>query len=117
MIEEEQDTAIYKSDTCYRCGGQMALFTLKDVWKMRIDGDLHSVPVFAIPCRKCLSCGTVILDGTSDEPVEWCRNKYLTERGLNTWRHKLRRSIRRRILRYRDRWNYFVYRMFCAKQN
>lgn len=112
---EERDTATYKPDTCYRCGGQMGLFTLKDTWKMRIDGVLHVVPVFSIPCRKCLSCGTSVLDGTSDEMIEWCRIKYLNEAGLNTRWHKVRRWVRRRIQSYRDRWSFWVYKTFYKK--
>jgi hypothetical protein len=104
---EEQDTATYKPELCYRCGGQMGVFTLRDTWKMRVDGNLHNVPVYAIPCKKCLSCDTCVLDGTFDEPVLWCLNQYLDKQGLNTRWHKLRRWFRRRVQRYRDRWNWY----------
>jgi hypothetical protein len=104
--EEDSSTATYKPQQCHRCGGNMGLFTLKDTWKMRVDGVLHDVPVFSIPCQKCLDCGVALLDGTSDETVLWCYNKYLENNGLNTRWHKVQRWFRRRILRIRDRWNY-----------
>ena len=107
---------IYKPQVCHRCRGQLGLFWLKDTWQMRIDGVLHNVPVFAVPCKNCLACGTSVLDGTADEMIAWCRDKYLTEAGLNTWRHRLRRQVRRRILRWRDRWNLFVYRTFYKRE-
>ena len=110
-----RDTATYKPDTCYRCGGQMGAFTLKDTWQMRVDGVLHSVPVFAVPCKKCLSCDVCVLDGTSDEPIHWCLQRYLDAQGLNTRWHKVRRWICRRVSCYRDRWNYWVYRTFYKK--
>jgi hypothetical protein len=113
--EEEKSTAIYKPERCYRCGGQMGVFTLRDTWKMRIDGVMHDVPVFAIPCKKCLQCDTCVLDGTSDEPMLWCLNRYLDANGLNTRWHKLRRWIRRRLLCYRDRWSYWVFKTFYKK--
>jgi hypothetical protein len=106
---------MYKPETCFRCGGQMGLFKLKDTWKMRIDGTLHMVPVFSIPCKRCLQCHTAVMDGTSDEIIGWCLTKYLNENGLNTRWHKVRRWIRRRILCYRDRWNLWVYRTFYKK--
>jgi len=112
-MSEEKDTAIYKPDRCYRCGGQMGLFSLKDTWKMRVGGDLHEVPVFAIPCLKCLECGNTVLNGWSDEPVMWCLNRYLDRQGLNTWQHKAWRWVRRRIESCIDRYNYWVYKTFC----
>ena len=69
---DDNDTAMYKPETCFRCGGQMGLFKLKDTWKMRIDGTLHMVPVFSIPCKRCLQCHTAVMDGTSDEIIGWC---------------------------------------------
>lgn len=115
-MSEETDTAIYKPDQCHRCGGQMGMFSLKDTWKLRVDGVLHDVPVFAIPCMKCLSCGTAVLNGWSDEPVMWCLNRYLDRQGLNTRRHKVWRWIRRRIQCYRDRWDFWVYKTFYCKK-
>lgn len=112
---EKPDTATYKPETCHRCGGQMGSFSLKDTWKMNIDGVLHNVPVFAIPCRRCLTCNTTILGQDSDEPTLWCLNRYLDQQGLNTRWHKTRRWIRRRVLRYRDRWDYWVYKTFYKK--
>lgn len=114
---EEKDTATYKPDTCYRCGGQMGLFSLKDTWKMRVDGALHQVPVYAVPCLKCLNCGVTLLNGWSDEHVLWCLNKYLDKQGLNTRWHKVRRWVRRRIECYRDRWSYWVYKTFYKKRD
>ena len=111
---EEQDTATYKPDVCYRCGGQMGAFSLKSTWQMRIDGKLHAVDVFAVPCKKCLACDVCVLDGTSDEAVQWCVQQYLDAKGLNTRWHKLRRWFRRRVQRYRDRWNYWVYKTFYS---
>ncbi|NDD53459.1 hypothetical protein EBZ39_06220 [bacterium] len=107
---DEVDTAAYKPVRCYCCGGQLALFTLKDTWKMRVAGVLHDVPVAAIPCSKCLTCGTVLLDGEADQQIMWCLDRYLTQKGLNTWRHKLYRRLRLKILKIVDRWNYWVYR-------
>jgi hypothetical protein len=107
---EEKDTATYKPDLCYRCDGQMGLFSLKDTWKMNVDGTLHNVPVFSVPCLKCLNCGVTLLNGWSDEIVLYCLNKYLDQRGLNTRWHKVRRAIRRRIQRYCDRWNWYMLR-------
>jgi hypothetical protein len=109
---DANDTALYKPETCIHCGGQMGLFKLKDTWHMRIDGTLHNVPVFSVPCQRCLQCRTTVFDGTSDEIIERCRIKYLNENGLNTRRHKVRRWIRRRLLCYRDRWNLWLYRTF-----
>lgn len=114
--ETEKDTAMYTPDLCYRCGGQMGLFKLKDMWKMRVDGALHEVPVFSVPCLKCLDCGVAVLNGWSDEHVLWCLNKYLDQRGLNTRRHKVLRWVRRRLLCYRDRWNFWVYKNFYKEK-
>lgn len=113
---DANDTALYKPETCIHCGGQMGLFKLKDTWQMRIDGVLHRVPVFSVPCQRCLQCRTTVFDGTSDEIIEWCRMKYLNENGLNTRWHKVRRWIRRRVLCYRDRWNLWLYRTFYNKE-
>ena len=107
---EEKDTATYKPDLCYCCDGQMGLFSLKDTWKMNVDGKLHNVPVFSVPCLKCLDCGNVLLNGWSDEHIVWCLNKYLDKQGLNTRWHKVRRAIRRRIQSYCDRWNWYMLR-------
>lgn len=93
----------------------MGAFTLRDTWKMRIDGVMHDVPVFAIPCRKCLQCDTCVLDGTFDEPLLWCVDRYLDAKGLNTRWHKMRRWIRRRVLFYRDRFSFWVYKTFYKK--
>ena len=115
-MSEKTSTAVYKPDTCYRCGGQMGAFTLKDTWQMRIDGAMHAVPVFAIPCHKCLKCGMVGLGQDSDEPMLWCVDKYLDAKGLNTRWHKVRRWIRRRVLFHRDRWSYWAYKTFYKKE-
>jgi hypothetical protein len=116
--EKENDTATYKPDLCYRCGGQMGLFSLKDTWKMNVDGVLHAVPVHSVPCLRCLNCNTTVLNGWSDEYVVWCLNKYLDQRGLNTRWHKVRRWVRRRLLCYRDRWDFWVYKTFYkGKEN
>lgn len=112
----ERDTAEYKLDLCHRCGGQMGVFHLKDTWKMRVDSVLHDVPVFAIPCMKCLDCGIAVLYSSSDDAVRWCLNKYLDQRGLNTRWHKARRWVRRRLLCYRDRWDFWVYKTFYKEK-
>jgi hypothetical protein len=114
--EKENDTATYKPDLCYRCGGQMGLFSLKDTWKMNVDGVLHAVPVHSVPCLRCLNCNTTVLNGWSDEYVVWCLNKYLDQRGLNTRWHKVRRWVRRRLLCYRDRWDFWVYKTFYKEK-
>lgn len=116
--ETEKDTATYKPDLCHCCGGQMGVFRMKDTWKMRVDGVLHEVPVFAIPCMKCLDCGVALIDGCSDDVVLYCLNKYLDQRGLNTRWHKARRWVRRRLSCYRDRWDFWVYKTFYkGKEN
>lgn len=116
MTDEKNDT-VYKPSTCYACGSQMGLFTMQSTWKMRIAGELHSVKVFGVPCEKCLNpeCDICILSGCSDEAIQWCTEQYLDAKGLNTRWHKLRRWIRRRVLCYRDRWNYWVFKTFYKK--
>jgi hypothetical protein len=93
----------------------MGMFTLRDTWQMRVDGVLHDVPVFAIPCLKCLDCNVSVLNGWSDEPVMWCLNQYLTKQGLNTRWHKARRWVRRRIQCVSDRYQYWVYKTFYKR--
>jgi hypothetical protein len=103
-LSETPDTATYKHDTCYQCGGQMGSFTLKDTWKMRIDGALHQVPVYSVPCLKCLSCGTTVLNGTSDEMVHYCYVQYCKEHGLWTRWHRFCRWVRHRLWVYQCRY-------------
>ncbi len=111
-MDEPRDTATYKPDTCYQCGGQMGLFKLKDTWKMRIDGALHQVPVSSVPCRRCLNCGTTVLDGTSDEMVHYCYVQYCKKNGLYTRWHRLQRWVRRRLWVYQCRYNWYLLKFY-----
>ena len=107
---ETKSTATYRPDTCFRCDGQMGSFTLKDTWKMRIDGQLHDVPVYAIPCLKCLDpdCDTTVMSGTSDEPVHHCYVQYCKKNGLWTRRRRFWRWVRHRLWVYECRYNWYM---------
>lgn len=100
----------YQSLQCHCCGeGPIEACTLSDVWAMRIDGVLHHVPVRKIPCNKCMKCDTATLDGTSDDMVMYCTQKYMDAHGLNTPYLRMRRWLRRRAEGFRNRlwrdWN------------
>jgi hypothetical protein len=97
------DSLVYHSLQCHCCRGNIEACTMDDVWAMRIDGVLHQVPVRKVPCHKCMRCDTVTLDGTSDEVVMYCLQKYMDAQGLNTPYLRVRRWIRRRVLGIRDR--------------
>jgi len=97
------DSLVYHSLQCHCCRGNIEACTMDDVWAMRIDGVLHQVPVRKVPCHKCLRCDTVTLDGTSDEVVMYCLQKYMNAQGLNTPYLRARRVIRRFFLGIRDR--------------
>lgn len=116
MSTPDVDTCKYKPVRCYQCGETMRAYTFSDTWKMQVDGKLHPIPLFAIPCHKCDSCAISVVDGSSDEQIMWCYKKYLDDNGLNTTYLQIRRWIRRRILRVRDRWNYWVFKTFYKKE-
>jgi hypothetical protein len=97
--------AKFKLCPCIYCGEPMLAAAMTDVWEMRIDGVLHSVPVTCIPANRCEKCDIYTVDGTSDEAVLQSYTKYINEHGLNTLWHRLRRAVRRRI----ERWQYWYW--------
>lgn len=110
------DTAKYKPITCYQCGEPFRAYTFNDVWDMQIDGKLHKVPLYSVPCMRCDSCDLAVIDGGSDDQIEWSYKKYIRENGLATPWLLFRRRIRRVMLRWHDRWNYWVYKQFYAQK-
>jgi len=105
-----KDTAKYKPICCYRCGEPFRVYTFNDVWDMSIDGKLHKVPLFAVPCMRCDACDIAVIDGGSDEAIEWAYKRYIKGNGLNTPWRRFRRGLRRLWFRVYDRWNWYVLR-------
>ena len=101
---------VYRPICCYQCGEPFRAYTFKDVYDMRIDGKVHQVPVYAVPCLRCDACDIAVTDAGSDEAVQWSYRKYLNENGLNTPGLRLRRWLRRQRLRVYDRWNWYMLR-------
>jgi hypothetical protein len=112
---QKTDTAKYKPLTCYQCGDTMKSYSFNDVWDMRIDGKLHRVPVWSVPCHRCDACDIAVIDGNSDDQIMWSYNKYVHDSGLDTPWLLVRRFVRRRLLRLRDRWDFWVYKTFYKK--
>jgi len=81
----------------------MIASSFNDTWAMRVDGVLHQVPLWSVPCSYCEKCDIAVTDGGSDEAIQWSYNKYLNEAGLNTPYLRVRRWLRRRVLCIRDR--------------
>lgn len=106
----ETNTAKYQPVRCWRCGSPYRAYEFSDTWNMRIDGKIHAVPVFAVPCMRCDDCNIAVTDGGSDEMIQWAYNKYLNAHGLNTPRLRVKRWFRRQYLRVCDRWNWYVLR-------
>jgi len=104
------DTAKYKPVRCYRCGEPFRSYTFSDIWDMRIDGKIHKVPIYAVPCMRCDACDIAVTDGGSDETISWAYKKYIREHGLNTPWLRACRWVRRRLSCYRDRWNWYMLR-------
>ena len=97
---------VYKSLKCHCCGGRMEAVQFNDVMDMRVDGELHKIPVFAVPALRCFDCGVSVVDGCSDEPMAYWYDKYVTDIGRNKWYHKLRRRWRAYCNRWRGwYWN------------
>ena len=105
-----QDTAKYKPVRCYQCGETFRTYTFSEVWDMRIDGKMHKVPLFAVPCMRCDACDIAVTDGSSDEAIQWAYKKYIRENGLNTPWLRFRRWVRRQCVRVYYRWNWYVLR-------
>ena len=95
--------AKYKHLKCDSCGQPMVASRFNDTWAMRVDGNLHQVPVHSVPCAYCVACDISTIDGGSDEAIVWSYNKYLNEAGLNTPYLRTRRVVRRFFLGIRDR--------------
>ena len=104
------DTAKYKPVCCYRCGEPFRTYTFSDVWDMRIDGKIHKVPIYAVPCMRCDACDIAVTDGGSDETISWAYKKYIREHGLNTPWLLACRWVRRRCRIAHDRWNWYMLR-------
>jgi hypothetical protein len=81
----------------------MTAAALDDIWQMRVDGQLHSVPVMRVPVHACLPCETYLLDGSSDEVVLYWYNRYCIANGLHTPWRRLFRWCRRRIAAWQTR--------------
>lgn len=105
-----QPTCTYRPICCYQCGETMRAYTFKDVYDMRIDGKVHRVPVYAVPCLRCDACDLAITDSGSDEAVQWSYKQYINKNGLNTPWLRFRRWCRRQRLRVYDRWNWYLLR-------
>lgn len=101
------DGAKYKPVCCYRCGEPFRSYTFSDVWDMRIDGVLHKVPIYAVPCMRCDACDIAVTDAGSDEAISWAYKKYIREHGLNTLWLRTCRWIRRRCRIAYDRYNWY----------
>lgn len=106
----KQPTCVYRPVCCYQCGEPFRAYTFKDVYDMRIDGKIHQVPVYAVPCLRCDACDIAVTDAGSDDAVQWSYRKYLNENGLNTPWLRFRRWLRRQRLRVYDRWNWYMLR-------
>lgn len=104
------DTAQYRPVTCYQCGETMHAYWFNDIWNMRIDGQIHKVPVKHVPCHRCETCDIAVTDGGSDEAVVWSYNKYLKENGLNTPWLRIQRWCRKRVQRWIDWYNWYTTR-------
>jgi hypothetical protein len=111
-----EKTAIYKPVCCYQCGETMRSYTFKDVYKMRIDGKIHRVPVLAVPCTRCDACDIAVTSSDSDEAIMWSYNQYIKEHRLDTPWLLFRRWVRRQWLRQYDRWNYWVFKTFYKQE-
>jgi hypothetical protein len=109
-MTEEKDTSKYRPVRCYRCGEPFRAYTFSEVWDMRIDGKMHNVPLFSVPCMRCDNCDLTVTDGGSDEAIAWARNTYLQKNGLNTPWLRFRRWLRRQRFRVYDRWNWYMLR-------
>ena len=86
----------YRIWTCLVCGGKMCAAERSGTVRVRFDDKLHAVPMYHMPCQKCESCDWYTTDASADEHYVYFCNKYLNEKGLNTWRHKLVRAFKRR---------------------
>jgi len=97
----------HKPVRCYQCDAPMTSWMFNDVWDMRIDNKLHKVPVFAVPCHRCVPCDIEVVDGASDEIIHHWYVEYLNANNLNTPYLRFRRWLRawknRLVCRY-DLW-------------
>lgn len=100
-----------KPVNCYKCGDPMIAARYKTTYDMRIDGVIHVVPVYAVPCTYCVPCDLCVTDAGSDEAMQWSFNKYLNENGLNTPYLRLRRWLIRRWQYYCDTAAYRWYKL------
>lgn len=98
------DTAKYRPVVCHRCGEPMIACTFKDVWTMRIDGQQHQVPIWSIPCMRCVPCDIALTDGGSDEVIQYWYIQYCKEHGLWTPWRRFCRWVRSRFRLIRDRY-------------
>ena len=92
---EQDDQAEYKICKCPQCDGKLCVAEYTSTVQMRIDGKLHPVGVRRVPCHKCDSCDWATMGSESDEYFMHYYQKYLNEKGLNTWRHRAWRYVKR----------------------
>ena len=92
---EKADEAEYKICTCPQCDGKLCVAEYTSTVQMRIDGKLHPIGVRRVPCHKCDSCDWATMGVESDEYFMHYYQKYLNEKGLNTWRYRAWRYIKR----------------------
>jgi hypothetical protein len=102
---EEQDDTKYAVCKCHKCQGRLLVAEYSATVNMRIDGKLHPIGVRRVPCQRCEDCGTATMDSSSDEYYAHAYQRYINEKGMNTWRHRLYRVIMRR-LRLLESWFY-----------
>jgi hypothetical protein len=91
----EQDDTKYAVCKCHRCNGRLLVSEYSATVNMRIDGELHPVGVRRVPCQRCEDCGTATMDATADEYYSYYYQRYINEKGLNTWRHRAWRYVKR----------------------
>jgi hypothetical protein len=100
---EKEDSAVYRSFKCYRCGGRFEACTFDDTLTMLIDERHHQVPVKHVPCMRCFDCQTTVTNGCSDEAIQYYYLQYVKSRGLYTPVKRLHRWWRN----YKMSWYYW----------
>ena len=85
----------YEVCKCHRCQGRLLVAEYSATVNMRIDGQLHPVGVRRVPCQRCEDCGTATMDSSADEYYTYAYQRYINKNGLNTWRHRAWRHVKR----------------------
>lgn len=109
-MSEDNSNRVLKPIRCYVCSVPYEEYVMRDVRVMLIDGVKHDVPVYGVPCRRCPKCEMVVTDGSADEVLVYCLERYKDAHGLNTLDRRIYRWLRRRWLRLKTRWE-----MACVK--